>query len=448
MSGLTLIVDDRGIGKQRYFQPNPTKENIQELDAKLENLNDIGLIFKAFYSYHYKPFTQYENPLVWFRDAIIKCKRMTGLQSDEDEALAFQDIKTLTLNSFNIQKRVCRGTKIICINANSYKHGRDCLCTIRRPPVEAKKKPVQNKRKKGSNSNGSTNKKRKKFVSTSDEESASDESSEMSDSDSDDDNYDSTSSGGQKVADIPQNKSTTARRRQSSNNLNSNDDITIARLQNLNQNLSDRNKALNKANEELLKEIELLKSNTNDEQLLAQNATLKKRLEKETKTFNSVKAQLSNQNATHTSRIHELELQLKEEYLKMKKALEIKKKSEHDRDVDRSILSDFWNNDGISEQRQYEFLEKVVNRAPSTHRFRPLIALWTNEEEKIKAKYAPSLYVDRFNNNNTNTNIGSGNMNHIGTKRRRQTRAFDLASAINTSSTGGNHQVSRRQSMW
>ena len=34
MSGLTLIVDDRGIGKQRYFQPNPTKENIQELDAK------------------------------------------------------------------------------------------------------------------------------------------------------------------------------------------------------------------------------------------------------------------------------------------------------------------------------------------------------------------------------------------------------------------------------
>ena len=311
MSGLTLIVDDRGIGKQRYFQPNPTKENIQELDAKLENLNDIGLIFKAFYSYHYKPFTQYENPLVWFRDAIIKCKRMTGLQSDEDEALAFQDIKTLKLNSFNIQKRVCRGTKIICINANSYKHGRDCLCTIRRPPVEAKKKPVQNKRKKGSNSNGSTNKKRKKFVSTSDEESASDESSEMSDSDSDDDYYDSTSSGGQKVADIPQNKSTTARRRQSSNNLNSNDDITIARLQNLNQNLSDRNKALNKANEELLKEIELLKSNTNDEQLLAQNATLKKRLEKETKTFNSVKAQLSNQNATHTSRIHELELQLK-----------------------------------------------------------------------------------------------------------------------------------------
>ena len=139
---------------------------------------------------------------------------------------------------------------------------------------------------------------------------------------------------------------------------------------------------------------------------------------------------------------------LKEEYLKMKKALEIKKKSEHDRDVDRSILSDFWNNDGISERRQYEFLEKVVNRAPSTHRFRPLIALWTNEEEKIKAKYAPSLYVDRFNNNNTNTNIGSGNMNHIGTKRRRQTRAFDLASAINTSSTGGNHQVSRRQSMW
>ena len=47
------------------------------------------------------------------------------------------------------------------------------------------------------------------------------------------------------------------------------------------------------------------------------------------------------------------------------------------------------------------------------------------------------------NNNNTNTNIGSGNMNHIGTKRRRQTRAFDLASA-----NGGNHQVSRRQSMW
>ena len=144
---------------------------------------------------------------------------MTSVQSDEDEALGFQEIKTLKLNSFNIQKRVYRGTKIFSINANSYAHGRDCLCTIRRPPVEAKKKPAQNKRKKGSNSNGSTNKKRKKFVSTSDEESASDESSEMSDSDSDDD---STSSGGQKVADIPQNKSTTARRRQSSNNLNSN----------------------------------------------------------------------------------------------------------------------------------------------------------------------------------------------------------------------------------
>ena len=157
---------------------------------------------------------------------------------------------------------------------------------------------------------------------------------------------------------------------------------------------------------------------------------------------------IRNELTEEKQRVQELELQLKEEYLKMKKALEIKKKSEHDRDVDRSILSDFWNNDGISERRQYEFLEKVVNRAPSTHRFRPLIALWTNEEEKIKAKYAPSLYVDRFNNNSTNTNIGSGNMNHIGTKRRRQTRAFDLASAINTSSTGGNHQVSRRQSMW
>ena len=38
LSGLTIIIDDRNTGKERYFQPNPTKENIQELEKKLNGL--------------------------------------------------------------------------------------------------------------------------------------------------------------------------------------------------------------------------------------------------------------------------------------------------------------------------------------------------------------------------------------------------------------------------
>ena len=47
LSGLTIIIDDRNTGKERYFQPNPTKENIQELEKKLSKIQDISTFTKC-----------------------------------------------------------------------------------------------------------------------------------------------------------------------------------------------------------------------------------------------------------------------------------------------------------------------------------------------------------------------------------------------------------------
>ena len=47
LSGLTIIIDDRNTGKQRYFQPNPTKENIQELEKKLSKIQTFPTFTKC-----------------------------------------------------------------------------------------------------------------------------------------------------------------------------------------------------------------------------------------------------------------------------------------------------------------------------------------------------------------------------------------------------------------
>ena len=56
LSGLTIIIDDRNTGKERYFQPNPTKENIQELEKKLSKIQDISNVYKMYYNYHHNFF--------------------------------------------------------------------------------------------------------------------------------------------------------------------------------------------------------------------------------------------------------------------------------------------------------------------------------------------------------------------------------------------------------
>ena len=93
-------------------------------------------------------------------------------------------------------------------------------------------------------------------------------------------------------------------------------------------------------------------------------------------------------------RVQRLEFQVREEFLKLEGKLDRKKKSEVDRDLDRGMLTDLWEFMEATPQQQFDFLEHVVNRAPSFHRFHPLMALWMNEEEKLKAKYAPRSQPD------------------------------------------------------
>ena len=70
----------------------------------------------------------------------------------------------------------------------------------------------------------------------------------------------------------------------------------------------------------------------------------------------------------------------------------------------------------------------------SFHRFRPLMALWMNEEEKLKAKYAPRLQADKAMGG-----IAQKSFNSV--KGRRQSLSF--------SNPGNNlSKGRRRQSMW
>ena len=138
--------------------------------------------------------------------------------------------------------------------------------------------------------------------------------------------------------------------------------------------------------------------------------------------------------AKERERVQHLELQVRKKFLKLEGKLDREKKSEIDRDLDRGMLTDLWEYMGATPQQQFDFLDQVVNRAPSFHRFRPLMALWMNEEEKLKAKYAPRLQADKAMGG-----IAQKSFNSV--KGRRQSLSF--------SNPGNNlSKGRRRQSMW
>ena len=138
--------------------------------------------------------------------------------------------------------------------------------------------------------------------------------------------------------------------------------------------------------------------------------------------------------AKERERVQSLELQVRREFLKLEGKLDRAKKSEVDRDLDRGMLTDLWEYMGATPQQQFDFLDQVVNREPSFHRFRPLMALWMNEEEKLKAKYAPRLQADKAMGG-----IAQKSFNSV--KGRRQSLSF--------SNPGNNlSKGRRRQSMW
>ena len=59
-------------------------------------------------------------------------------------------------------------------------------------------------------------------------------------------------------------------------------------------------------------------------------------------------------------RVQRLELQVREEFLKLEGKLDRKKKSEVDRDLDRGMLTDLWEYMEATPQQQFDFLENVV----------------------------------------------------------------------------------------
>ena len=148
LSGLTIIIDDRNTGKQRYFQPNPTKENIQELEKKLNGLPDICNLYKMYYNYHYSFFKSFQTPLQKFRKAIVESEiannalkvRVSvpntgnGVSAARIVTKEYYDIATLDLNSFEPGRYKTKyGKEYFRMKANTYRQGIDSARVIKKP---------------------------------------------------------------------------------------------------------------------------------------------------------------------------------------------------------------------------------------------------------------------------------------------------------------------------
>ena len=198
LSGLTIIIDDRNTGKERYFQPNPTKENIQELEKKLSKIQDISNVYKMYYNYHYNFFKSYQTPLQKFREAIVKSKvansilkvRVSALDTGNGVPEArivskeYYDIATLDLNSFEAVKRKMKsGKQVWRMKVNTYKPGLDSTRVIKRPPTRMRTNSRANQKKRKAVSADLLHESSEEESSTSEEESSTsgDEDSESED---------------------------------------------------------------------------------------------------------------------------------------------------------------------------------------------------------------------------------------------------------------------------